>query len=1103
VSGLTAAEVDASRAKYGKNTTPSAHKKTLLMRLWEQINGSVIYILIGAAIVSGYFKDWPDLGLIVSVIILNATIGLVQEGKAEAAAEALGKLLAAKAMVVRGGAQVQVEATEVVVGDVLYLQAGDAITADVRFFSVSNLKVRESALTGESEDVEKSLALCRAGAPLGDRKNCGFAGTTCSSGAGIGVVIAIGSTAQLGSIKTLIDEADAGDTPLQQSLEGFGRALSILTIFVAVATFFLQYYGRMDGDSNKLHEALAIAVGIAVAIIPEGLPSVVTITLAVGVRQMAAHNAIIRQLPAVETLGSVSVVCSDKTGTLTLNQMMVTRIRTATAQYIVEGQGYDPFSGDVHGTRGALRKTDPELQHALYWLALPGVIANDGGLAAPSDLARQWPSQRFPGGVATGGTGAAEGGADGDPAAAAAKDATVVRVTPTAAESALWNPAGDPTDVALLVLGHKLGITGNINTYKAEFEVVAKVPFDSDYKFVAVMTDVDTPAGRKRLVYLKGAWDELIRRCNTQAARDDAFASEPVDRAFWLEEASNYAANGMRVLAVVQWEVPADKADLSLEELRDAAATAPCLQLNCLVAIVDPCRDTAAAAVRECHGAGITVKMITGDHPDTACYIARELGIIDTPTFLRYLEVKGRTDAASIEARRCIVLKSDDLEAIPADPKESALAYYAQRTNIFARVSPLHKLRIVRALKETCGLITSMTGDGVNDAPALKEAHCGVAMGITGTDVAKQAAKMILADDMFSTIAEAVRRGRGVYDNLRKVLMFILPTNLAQGFAIVAAIVIGMDSPLTAMQVLTVNMVTSVTLGLVIALEEPEPDVMSRPPRDPRAPLLDKYVTWRTFIVTVAMVVAILGNTEWEARLGGSSREQHAIAMSTLIVAQALYCLNCRFLFASSLTPHVFVGNPWLLAMVVLNGAVQAFLVHTPGVQEVWGMASLNGLQWLRIIFLPVILFLMVEVEKYIMPRFVFPLLAPFSTWLDAHWEALSCRCACCRSRLCRALIPSPAGPVTGMPIPIHRGASPSPPSATGTGTGVTAAAHVGFHAPSPHSAHAPSPHTASVPGFSAASPPTIIGTRMSMSHRSTPSLLGVVPEGGVPRNLS
>lgn len=346
---------------------------------------------------------------------------------------------------------------------------------------------------------------------------------------------------------------------------------------------------------------------------------------------------------------------------------------------------------------------------------------------------------------------------------------------------------------------------------------------------------------------------------------------------------------------------------------------------------------------------------------------------------------------------------------------------------------------------------------------------------------------------------------------------------------------------------------------------------MSRPPRDPRAPLLDKYVTWRTFIVTVAMVVAILGNTEWEARLGGSSREQHAIAMSTLIVAQALYCLNCRFLFASSLTPHVFVGNPWLLAMVVLNGAVQAFLVHTPGVQEVWGMASLNGLQWLRIIFLPVILFLMVEVEKYIMPRFVFPLLAPFSTWLDAHWEALSCRCACCRSRLCRALIPSPAGPVTGMPIPIHRGASPSPPSATGTGTGVTAAAaaaaaeeaaedaiksarddiiarsfrssrhikapptrpdvahfitasrraatdhgtdapspspsgsppHVGFHAPSPHSAHAPSPHTASVPGFRAASPPTIIGTRMSMSHRSTPSLLGVVPEGGVPRNLS
>jgi magnesium-transporting ATPase (P-type) len=487
------------------------------------------------------------------VIVLNVAIGLIQEGKAEAAAEALSTMLSAKAMVLRNDKQTSIESSEVVIGDVLYLQAGDNIGADVRFFSLSQLKVRESALTGESEDVEKTLALCAEDAPLGDRKNCGFAGTACSSGQGAGVVIAIGSTAQLGSIKTLIDEADTTQTPLQQQLEVFGRVLSIITILVAIGAFLIAWLAR----NEPLAESFSIGVGIAVAIIPEGLPSVVTITLAIGVRRMAAHNAIIRQLPAVETLGSVSVVCSDKTGTLTVNQMMVTKMRTRQQQYGVEGQGYDPYSGDVQGSQGSVRKAEPDRLVSLYWLALPGVIANDGGLAAPNLMAAMWPSRR--------------------------------QMTDKVAEAdaaAKWEIAGDPTDVAVLVLGHKLGIEGNVNSFKAQFAQLAKIPFDSDYKFVATLQDVDTDAGRKRMVYIKGAWDEVIRRCSTQAANENAFAAEPCDQSFWSTEASSYASNGMRVLAIAQWEVPTDKTTLTVEEIRDAALASPCLQ----VSIVDAAR---------------------------------------------------------------------------------------------------------------------------------------------------------------------------------------------------------------------------------------------------------------------------------------------------------------------------------------------------------------------------------------------------------------------------------------------------------------------------------------------------------------------------------
>jgi magnesium-transporting ATPase (P-type) len=1034
-SGLTTAQVEASRERYGPNSSPPAPRPGLLSKIWDQVNNVLIYVLIAATIIKGVFQDWADMGLILGVIILNVAIGVIQEGKAEAAAEALNSMLAQRAIVVRDGKQQSIEAEELVIGDVVLLTAGDSVPADLRFFEASNLKVKEAALTGESLDVDKVLTLVRADAGIGDQKNRGFAGTQVTGGSGTGIVVAIGATAMIGTIRTMIEEADNTETPLQHQLDVFGTYLSITTIILAIISFIIALLDPRRGVDarnaesvrNGLSESFAIAVGIAVAIIPEGLPSVVTITLALGVRRMAEHNAIIRQLPAVETLGSVSVICSDKTGTLTLNQMMVTKLRTATHAFEVAGQGYDPYSGEVKLGESAIRKDNPDLMRQLYWLALPGVLANDGGLNPPNPTAAQWPSKR-----------SLSGAKPIEVGSAVATDPEAINAG-TDKEGKQWTIAGDPTDVAVLVLGHKVGVEGNINAFKSRYVQVGKIPFDSDYKFMAVMQDVDTPAGRKRLVYIKGAWDEVIRRCSTQAAANDAFAPEPVNQAFWLKEASTYAANGMRVLAVAQWEVPADKATLTVEEIRDTALATPCLQLNCLVSIVDPCRDSAGRAVQMCHTAQIRVKMITGDHADTACYIAQQLHILTPAKFEQYMAVKD-TDP---EARKRIVLKGEDIKNIPASENETELAKYVLDVDVFARVSPEHKLRIVRALKNTCGKITSMTGDGVNDAPALKEAHVGVAMGITGTDVAKQAAKMILADDLFATIAEAVRRGRGVYDNLKKVVLFALPTNMAQGICIVVALLLGITTPLNSIQVLTVNLVTSVTLGIVIALEEPEPNVMERPPRNPDAALLDYMMVWKVTWATICLVCTMIGNMQWHVNFGYSVPAGRAAAMTTLVVGQAFFALNCRFVASSSITYRVFVGNYWIPAAILVNLLVQVFLVYVPGVNTVWAMDPIDGPGWGKVILLAFSVFLAVEAEKFVGP-YLYPYSAPlvwlldliiaaivwvagYFSWLaGGAWWLLTC---CCRRNAALA----EEGEAAASPTPIR-------PAGSAAGTGITPA---------------------------------------------------------------
>ena len=792
--GLPPDEVARRRAVFGPNTMTQGARRTLLGRVWDQANNVLIWLLLASAVIEAIFQSWADMILILAVVVINVVIGMLQEGKAEEAARAISRMLAATATVVRGGVKRAVPAADVVPGDLLFVASGDRLTADVRFVATASLQTAEGALTGESVPVDKHCEPVPADAQLGDRACMGFSGTHVVYGQGTGVVTATGDAAELGRINALVSSVDAQTTPLLEQLETFGRWVAGITVALALLTFLISLLAR----GTPAGAAFSEAVSVAVAIIPEGLPAVTTITLALGVRHMAAQSAIIRQLPAVETLGSVSVICTDKTGTLTRNEMTVVAVHTSVGQYPVTGSGYAPEAGAVcapdaaagaagggggggsdgggggsdgggggSGDGGGAARVPLAGAHLarLRELLLPAVIANDASLvrAAVEHAAVSAPPPRVP--VRLLGEGA-EAAAAAEPApttvtaAAAAvpppaEGAPAAAAPPPAAGSSEWRMTGDPTEGALLTLGLKAGVE-SLERLSASMPRLATIPFESDYKFMAALVDAPpqpsstcSAAPPVRTVFLKGAYDVIISRCATQAVGDCAWTSEPVDRQRWLAAASEYARRGLRVLAVAQLRVPAGTTALCT---RDVTHGAPRLQLNALVAIVDPPRAESAQAVAECKRAGITVKMITGDHPDTATTIGGWVGIETAET-----------------------LTGHQLEAL----SDAELGARVLRCNVYARASPEHKLRIVRAL-QAHGLVVAMTGDGVNDAPALKQASVGVAMGITGTEVAKEAAKMILADDNFATIVKAVREGRGVYDNLRKILAFALPTNFAQ-----------------------------------------------------------------------------------------------------------------------------------------------------------------------------------------------------------------------------------------------------------------------------------------------------------------------------------
>lgn len=862
--GLTQDEVTRRQQQYGPNQLPEPPRRSWPIRLLAQFHNVLIYALMVAAVVTAVLGHRVDSGVIVAVLLINALVGFIQEGKAEKAIDAVRNMLSQHALVIRNGHRLLIPAEQLVPGDTVFIQSGDRVPADLHLFKLKELSIEEALLTGESVPVRKQTDPVAGDSTLGDRTNLAFSGTLVTYGQGTGIVVATGTQTEIGRISTLLAKVSPLTTPLTRQLDAFARWLTGAILLIALLTMMFGYWIR---DYN-LGDMFLAAVGLAVAAIPEGLPAVITIALAIGVQKMANRRAIIRRLPAVETLGSVSVICSDKTGTLTRNEMTVTTVVTSGYTADISGVGYNPHGS--FSNNGA--DISPQRQPELLQLCKASILCNDASL---NNLKGEWQIQ------------------------------------------------GDPTEGALLVFGAKAGLEPK--ELLQEMPRDDLIPFESEHRFMATLHHDHTGNG---IIYIKGAIEAILPRCNSQLLGNENTA---LDHDFWIEQQEQIAAQGKRTLAIAMLPVDEDHRILHFNEVDQG------LTLLGVVGIIDPPRDEAIVAVELCHRAGINIKMITGDHVITASAIAIQMGITDSPTALTGVELEQMSDSQLQDA--------------------------VDSVDVFARASPEHKLRIVEAL-QTKQLVVAMTGDGVNDAPSLKRADVGTAMGIKGTEAAKEASEMVLADDNFASITYAVEEGRTVFDNILKSIRFILPTNGGQALTVVAGIAFGTVLPVTPTQILWVNMITAVTLALSLTLEPTEPDVMHRPPRNTRSPILSPFMVWRIIFVSVLMVSGTFGLFLWETNRGTDIETARTIAVNTLVVLEVFYLLNARYLTASVLNRDGLFGNRYALYAIALVMLFQFLFTYLPLMQQFFHTTAIAGAAWLRILLLGVILFLLVELEK-------------------------------------------------------------------------------------------------------------------------------------------
>jgi magnesium-transporting ATPase (P-type) len=864
--GLTGAEARRRLAVHGPNRLPEAVRRGPLVRFLLQFHNPLIYVLLAAGAVTLWLEHYIDAGVIIGVVVVNAIIGFVQEGKAERALDAVRAMLASRATVVRDGERREIDAAEVVPGDVVLIESGTKVPADLRLVRLRNLRVNEAALTGESVPVEKSLDAVDPEAPVGDRRCMAYSGTVVTYGQARGVVVATGSDTEIGRIGTLVSDVGQIVTPLVRRLDQFAKQITLFILVVGALTFL---YGHYVARMPAIDIFLAV-VGLAVAAIPEGLPAIVTITLAIGTTLMAKSRAIVRRLPAVETLGSVTVICTDKTGTLTCNEMTAVEVLLPRRTVHVTGAGYAPEGGFRDGGE----PMEPQAAADLLELCRCALLCNDAILRRD--------------------------------------------------DTGEWVLEGDPTEGALVALALKAGLEQSAERERTPR--VDEIPFESERCFMATLHH--DHAGRA-FIYVKGAPECVLGLCAGGA--DDA----PVDAHAWSSRMESAAQQGQRLLALARAEVSPATTALSEADLP------PRLELLGMVGMIDPPRPEAVAAVDHCRRAGIRVKMITGDHLVTAAAIGRQLG----------LDGGQPLSGATVE-------QLDD----------DALADRVRQTDVIARASPEHKLRLVTVLQRQ-GELVAMTGDGVNDAPALKAAEIGVAMGARGTDAAREAADLVLTDDNFASIAEAVRRGRVVFDNIKKALLFILPTNGGEAGVILIAVFAGMALPVTAAQILWINMVTAVTLAIALGFEPAERGVMDRPPRPPREPLITRLLLGRILYVTVLMIAVTFGVYEWEIARGSSLETARTAAVNMLVIGELVYLFNVRHFTDHAFARDTLYGNPVAFWACVSLLAMQLAFTYAPPMQHLFRTTALDAASWLLIVALGLAKFLAVEAEKWVLRR--------------------------------------------------------------------------------------------------------------------------------------
>lgn len=867
--GLDLFEVNSRQERFGANSLPMQVGHGPLITFLLQFHQPLIYILLVASGITAALHEWIDAGVIFAVVLVNAIIGFLQESKAAKALEALAKMTVTEARVLRSGETQKIPSIELVPGDIVLLQSGDKVPADLRLVRCRDLQVDESTLTGESVPVQKGADTLPPETPLADRRNLAFSSTLVTYGQGRGVVFATGAKTEVGRISTLVSTADVLETPLTRKIAGFSRLLLVVILALAALTFAV---GVMRGQSA--FDMFMAAVALAVGAIPEGLPAAVTITLAIGVSRMARRRAIIRKLPAVETLGSTTTICSDKTGTLTVNQMTVREVYAAGQKFELTGSGYSP-DGEIKPCGGTAFGDNAAASECL----LSGLLCNDSTLVQ--------------------------------------KDGR-------------WDVNGDPTEGALLVSARKTGLDDR--QVAQQWPRLDSIPFESQHQYMATLHDHEDE--RSRPVYVKGSIEVVLSKCNS--ALDASGQAADLDSAVVYAQLEEMASQGLRVLAFARGEMPAGSTAIGHSDIAN-------LTFLGLQGMIDPPRPEAIDAVRACQSAGVRIKMITGDHPVTARAIAEKLGL------------DGATSGAE---QSPLVMTSHDL----AEKSDRELIDIAEQVAVFARATPEQKLRLVRALQAN-GHVVAMTGDGVNDAPALKQSDIGVAMGVGGTEVAKEAADMILTDDNFATIEAAVEEGRGVFDNLTKFIVWTLPTNLGEGLVILAAILAGVTLPLLPVQILWINMTTAVLLGLMLAFEPKEPDIMRRPPRDPKTPILDRTLILRIGIVGVILLVGAFGSFEWALGQGFSDAAARTVAVNVFVTVELFYLFNCRSLTKSMFTLGLFT-NRWIVVGVATMVTLQLAFTYVPLMNYLFHTAPIGWDAWWRILLAGVAAYVIVGIEK-------------------------------------------------------------------------------------------------------------------------------------------